>query len=140
MALPTSIRLPDDLNEALDERARDSSSTKSALITGALREWLITQAHPRIHFVTTTTGERRAALLAGPQVWTVAEAWLQHDRPARTVENLIEATGLAGPDVEAALAYWAVHQAEIDQIVERHWRDQDQALSAWERRQALKDL
>ena len=35
------------------------------------------ESHPGIVFVKTVTGERRAALTAGPQVWTIAEAW-QH--------------------------------------------------------------
>ncbi len=40
--------------------------------------------------------------------------------------------------VEAALAYWADHRHEIDQIIERHQAAQDAALATWERRQALR--
>ena len=35
-------------------------------------------SHPGIVFVTAVTGERRAALAVGPQVWVVAESWQQH--------------------------------------------------------------
>jgi len=40
-------------------------------------------------------------------VWTVAEAWLQHDKDGRTAVVVADALGLATADVENALAYWA---------------------------------
>ena len=95
------------------------------------------QAHPGIVFVTTVTGERRAALAAGPQVWTVAEAWQQHPAGERTSAVVADAVGLTVRDVEAALSYWADNPEEIDDVVRRHHEDQDRALDAWERRRAL---
>ena len=70
-------------------------------------------------------------------MWTVAEAWLQHDKAGRTVEAVADALGLPAVDVEAALAYWADYQDEIDDLISRHHASQDEALAAWERRQAL---
>jgi hypothetical protein len=90
-----------------------------------------------VMFVATVTGERRAALSAGAQVWTVAAAWLQHDREERTVAVVADALGLSAIDVETALAYWADYQDEIDDLISRHHVSQDEALAAWERRQAL---
>lgn len=110
---------------------------KSTVVVSAVREWLRMQAHPRIVFVTTLTGERRAALAAGPQVWTVAESWLQHDKRERSARTVADALGLSVVDVEAALAYWADYRDEIDEVVERHQADQDEALAAWERRRKL---
>ena len=95
------------------------------------------QAHPGVIFVATVAGERRAALSAGPQVWTVAEAWLQHDKDERTAALVADALGLSDVDVETALAYWADYKDEIDDLVSRHHASQDEALAAWERRQAL---
>jgi hypothetical protein len=129
--------MPPELDSALASFARRKRTTKSSLIVAAVGEWLATQAHPQIHFVTTVTGERRAALLAGPQVWTVVEAWQQHEPPERTPPAVAESTGLDPADVEAALAYWADHKAEIDEILERHALEQDEALAAWERRRKL---
>jgi len=106
-------------------------------VVGAVREWLRMQAHPGIVFVTTVTGERRAALAVGPQVWTVAESWLQHDKRSRTPDVVADALGLTVTDVETALAYWADYREEIDELIEQHHADQDDALAAWERRQAL---
>ena len=103
----------------------------------AVREWLRMQTHPGIIFVPTITGERRAALAVGPQVWTVAEAWLQHDKADRTAAVLAEALGLAAADVETALAYWADYKDEVDDLISRHRLSQDDALAAWERRRQL---
>lgn len=86
------------------------------------------QAHPRIIFVTTNTGERRAALISGPQVWVVAASWCQHPAANRTVEVVAEALGLPVADTEAALAYWAAYRDEIDRLIEIHQADQDAAL------------
>lgn len=95
------------------------------------------QAHPRIRFVATNTGERRAALLCGPQVWTVAESWLQHPAEERSPQALAETLDLPAVDVEAALSYWAEYRDEVDRVIEIHEADQDAALRAWQQRRAL---
>jgi hypothetical protein len=92
------------------------------------------QAHPGVVFVATVTGERRAALAAGPQVWTVAESWLQHEKDQRTADVVADALGLTPADVETALGYWADHQDEIDELIGRHHASQDEVLAAWEHR------
>lgn len=93
--------------------------------------------HPGIVFVSTLTGERHAALAAGPEVWTVAESWLQHDESERTAAAVAEALGLARTEVEVALGYWADHEDEINELITRNHASQDDALAAWERRRAL---
>jgi len=105
-----------------------------------VREWLRMQAHPGVIFFSTITGERRAALAAGPQVWTVAEAWLQHDKEELSAAVVADVLGLSAVDVQAALAYWADFQDEIDDLIDWHHVSQDEALAAWERRQALDDI
>ena len=67
----------------------------------------------------------------------MAEAWLQHEGDERKVDVVADSVGLDVEDVEAALAYWADYRAEIDGILERHREEQDEALAAWTRRQAL---
>lgn len=110
---------------------------KSSVVIAALREWLRMEANPRIVFVTTVTGERRSAISAGPQVWTIAEAWQQLPVRKRSTTEVAETLGLSESDVEAALSYWAEYRNEIDPLIEQHQRDQDDALAAWERRRAL---
>jgi hypothetical protein len=137
MTSPTNVRFPDQVDRSLSDYARRSGAKKSTVVVGAVREWLRMQAHPGIVFVTTVTGERRAALATGPQVWTVAESWLQHDKSERSVAVVADALGLPVSDVETALEYWADYREEIDSLVEREQASQDDALAAWERRQAL---
>lgn len=95
------------------------------------------QAHPGVVFVSTVTGERRAALASGPQVWTVAESWTQHGKQERTPAAVADVLGLTVADVEAALAYWVDFRDEIDGLIARQHDSQDEALAAWERRRAL---
>ena len=95
------------------------------------------QSHPGVIFTTNVTGERRAVLSAGPEVWTVAEAWLQHGKDERTSGIIADAIGLTHVEVEIALGYWAEYRDEIDDLVRRHHASQDDALAAWERRRAL---
>ena len=137
MVAPTNVRFPDAVDKLLADYARQSGAKKSSVVVGAVREWLRMQAHPGIVFVPTLSGERRAALAIGPQVWTVAEAWQQHDKSDRTTAAVADAVGLSAADVETALAYWADYQDEIDELISRHHASQDEALQAWERRQAL---
>jgi hypothetical protein len=108
------------------------------VVIRATEEWLRMQAHPRIYFVSTNTGERRAALLSGPQVWTVAASWRPHAAKERKAKTIADALEVLVVDVEAALTYWAVHREEIDRLIEVHEADQDAALRAWEQRQALR--
>lgn len=139
MVAPTNVRFPESVDRGLSDYARQSGAKKSTVVVSAVREWLRMQAHPGVVFVATVTGERRAALFVGPQVWTVAQAWLQHDKAERTAAVVAEALGLTPVDVEHALAYWADFPDEIDDLISRHRASQDEALAAWERRQALDD-
>jgi len=140
MSSPTNVRFPDPVEDSLSRYARHTGSRKATVIVGAVREWLRMQTHPGIVFVTTIDGERRAALAVGPQVWTVAESWRQHEANVRTPAVVADALGLAVVDVETALAYWAEFRDEIDSLISRHHAAQDDALAAWERRRALDDL
>lgn len=140
MSSPTNVRFPDPVDRSLSNYARRTGSKKSTIVIGAVREWLRMQAHPGVVFVTTVDGERRAALAVGPQVWTVAESWLQHDVGDRTPAQVADTLGLTVIDVETALAYWAEYRDEIDTVISRHHSAQDDALAAWERRRALDAL
>src|SRR5579875_4144791 len=125
MVAPTNVRFPEAVDERLSAYARQTGKNKSTVVVSAVREWLRMQAHPGVVFVATVTGERRAALTAGPQVWTVAEAWLQQDKAERTAAAVADVLGLSPADVETALAYWADYQDEIDDLISRHHASQD---------------
>ena len=137
MVVPTNVRFAESTQASLSRYVRASGHTKSSVINRAVDEWLRMQVHPRIRFVTVETGERRALLVDGPQVWTVAESWLAHDSAARSPKAVADAVGIPVALVEAALAYWAEYRDEIDEVVDRHRATQDEELKAWERRRAL---
>lgn len=137
MTSPTNVRFPGSVDADLAAYARRVGARKSTVVVAALREWLRMEAHPGIAFVATVTGERRAALATGPQVWSVAEAWQQHGQDQRSAATVAGTLDLTMRDVETALGYWADHREEIDELVARHHAEQDQALAAWERRQAI---
>lgn len=137
MVSPTNVRFPEPIDKHLADYARSIGAKKSTVVVEALQEWLRMEAHPGIVFVKTVTGERRAALAAGPQVWTVAEAWQQHPSRQRSPAKVAATLGLTVRDIETALAYWAEYRDEIDDLIDRHHTSQDEALAAWERRRAL---
>lgn len=137
---PTNVRFPDPVDRELAEFARRSGMPKSTVIVGAVREWLLMQELPGIVFRPTNTGERRASLVVGPQVWTVAAAWLDHKGKSRTPAVVADTIGLPLPDVETALAYWAQNREEVDAQIVFERAAQDEALAAWERRRALDAL
>ncbi|SRR5260370_19797659 len=137
MVAPTNVRFPEAVDKGLADYARQAGAKKSTVVVSAVREWLRMQAHPGVVFVVAVSGERRAALSPGPQVWTVAEAWLQHDKDERSAAVVAEALGLTAADVENALGYWADFRHEIDELISRHRASQDEALAVWERRRAL---
>ena len=140
MVAPTNVRFPEPVDRRLGEYARKARAKKSTVVVVALNEWLRMQDHPGIVFVPSGSGERRAALAGGPQVWTVAESWQQHDKKHRNPEVVADALGLSRHEVESALAYWADNREEIDEQVSRHQAEQDEALGAWERRRSLDAL
>lgn len=137
MSSPTHVRFSDPVDDMLASYSRRSARSKSGVVNTAVSEWLRMQQHPRIRFLSVETGERRAALLDGPQVWTVVDAWNAQDAQDRTVPAMSELLGLSPASVDAALSYWADFRDEIDEIIERHHEAQDEALSAWERRRAV---
>ena len=140
MVAPTNVRLPDSVHTALDSFTKRSGGRKSAVVSTAVSEWLRLQDHPRIHFVSPVPGVRRAALVDGPQVWSVAEAWLQAGAASRSVDSVAQAVGLRSDQVEAALSYWADNRDEIDGLIEQIHLAQASEYAAWQRRRALDGL
>jgi len=132
-----SIRLGPAAEQSATSYMGRTGWNRTLLVNTALVEWLRIQDHPGIRFVATANGTRVAALANGPEIWTVAESWTQHEPSERTVENVAQATGLTHNEVETALAYYADYRDEIDDEIDRLHLAQEQARLAWERRQAL---
>jgi hypothetical protein len=133
MSVALSVRLPEVVSESLNTYVSERSANRSTVVTQALDEWIRLQAHPGIRFVTLPTGDRVAALERGPEVWTVAEAWVTIESAERSVAEVAHVTGLTTAEVETALRYYAAFQPEIDTELRRVWQAQQDAQSAWER-------
>jgi hypothetical protein len=132
--------LPEKVDEALSAYLRRTGARQSTVIGTAVSEWLRLVNHPRIRFVEPVRGERRAALVDGPEVWSVAESWQQHAPEERTVAGVAGTLGLRPDQVGAALAYWADNREEIDTLIDRIHLAQDEEYAAWQRRQALQAM
>ncbi|MCL1838038.1 MAG: hypothetical protein FWG47_01805 [Propionibacteriaceae bacterium] len=137
MVAPANVRLSEPVYNALTAFTARTGVPKSTVMSTAISEWLRLQGHPRIHFVSPIPGARRAALVDGPQVWSVAEAWMQSSGTDRSVESVAEVTGLRLDQVEAALSYWADNRDEIDTLLGQIHAAQEEEYAAWQRRKAL---
>lgn len=118
----------------LERRARVTRVPKTALADRYIEEGLAMDTYPGIVFRDGPSG-RRPAVIGGPDVWEVIQVFLAEDRNARaTSENLNLRPGL----VEAALAYYADNQEEVDEWIQANRIMMDEAAVAFERRQAIK--
>jgi hypothetical protein len=137
MVSPRHVRFPEQVDGALESYVKRTGATRSSVISLAVSEWLRLRNHPRIRFVEPVPGERRAALTDGPEVWSVIEAWLQHESSERSVALVAESTGLRLDQVETALAYWADNRREIDSLIDRLQAAQAEEFASWQRRRAV---
>ena len=133
MSVALSVRLPEAVDSSLEAYVAQQGDTRSAVVSRALDEWIRVQNHPGLRFVTLPNGERTVALERGPEVWTVAEAWVMADSATRSVEETAYVTGLTVAEVQTALRYYAEFQGEIDAEMARVWRAQELEQAAWER-------
>jgi hypothetical protein len=137
MVAASHVRLPDRVDRQLSDYVRQTGLTKSSVMATAVSEWLRLRNYPQIRFVEPAPGDRRAALADGPQVWTIAELWLQTESDERDPATLAAQFGLRVDQVQAALAYWADNREEIDGFIDRLHAAQEEAYAAALRRAEL---
>jgi hypothetical protein len=101
-------------------------------------EGLRSQEHPGIVFRAGPSG-RRAALVAGPDVWEVIAAL--RSSGARDEKRAVTATAtemtLSLAQVQLSLEYYGSFPAEIDEQIAENERAATEALDAWHARQRL---
>src|SRR5215472_9110174 len=118
----------------LEQRARLTNVPKTALADRYVEEGLAMDTYPGIVFRDGPSG-RRPAVLGGPDVWEVIQTFLAEDRDTRaTSENLQLRPGL----MEAALAYYADNQEEIDEWIGANRMMMEEAAAAFDRQQAIR--
>jgi hypothetical protein len=132
-----SIRFDQVLLERLRRRASAQDTTASGLAQRLVDEGLRAQEHPGVVFREGPTG-RRAALIAGPDVWEVVAA-LRHSsaRGEEAIVAVAEEMNLSVAMVKTALDYYGGYPDEIDAEVEENERAAEEAFSAWQAQQRL---
>jgi hypothetical protein len=140
---PRSIRFDESVSARLTSYVAShpgwsGSSAANRFVDEALRM----DEHPGIFFRDGATG-RRAVLIAGPDVWEV----IREVKLTRSAEPTLDAdeitvlvstnSGVSVRVIDIALRYWSAYPTEIDAWITEAEAFEEQALQAWERRQAL---
>jgi hypothetical protein len=137
MSRPLSIRFDQALLERLRRRAAAQDTTPSGLAQRLVDEGLRAQEHPGVVFRDGPSG-RRAALVAGPDVWEVVAALR---RSTARGEAAVTATAgemsLSIAQVKTALDYYGSYPDEIDEQIAENERAADEAHAAWQAQQRL---
>lgn len=133
-----SVRFKDArVLERMQAEAVARHVSASALAEQLIDEGLRSRRHPLIAFRDGPAG-RRAHLVGGPDVWEVVDGVVGGDVPVD--ERLARATelfGLRPALVEAALAYYAEYEDEVDALIGANRRAADEAEQLWIRQQRL---
>lgn len=142
MPTPRSVRLSDDALNRLGELAARRQVSVASLMERLLEEALRREEHPAITFRDGPSG-RRAGLVDGPDVDEVVRALRQVQaeepglEPLETARSVAEVMSLSAHRVQAAIAYYADHAAEVDARIEADQRAADEAEAAWLRQQEI---
>lgn len=138
MTSPLSIRFDAALLERLRRRAALQDSTPSGLAQRLVDEGLRSQEHPGIVFRDGPSG-RRAALVAGPDVWEVISAVRASGAKdeKRAIKLVATEMVLSPAQVQLALEYYGSFPEEIDAQIAENERAAAEALDAWHARQRL---
>jgi hypothetical protein len=137
MPRPTSFRLPEELLDRVDDEATSTGVSATALVAGILDEGLKTRRFPGITYRDGPTG-RRAALVAGPDIWEIIRALKQTPgRDERRVRNLAEELGLLPKQVRLAVDFYGANPTEVDDRIALEDRAAERLRGLIERRERL---
>lgn len=120
----------------LRERAARAQQSQRQLAERYIDEGLRMDDHPGIVFREGPMG-RRAGLAAGPDVWEVIAALMEHPtRGRRAIAEVAQLQELSEGQVQTALDYYGEYAQEIDELVRRNEEAAERAEGAWRRQQA----
>jgi hypothetical protein len=133
-----SIELDGALLDVLDEHGREDGESREEATARLVEEGLRMAKHPWVFFRDGPAG-RRAVLMGGPDVWQVADVFL--DQPmgddesiGRTVERTVGLMGQPHHLVRAAVLYYLDYREEIEHWINRNADEAEQAEAEWLRR------
>jgi hypothetical protein len=132
---PFSIRMSERTLARLGDLARRRNEAKARTAERLIDEGLRMEDHPGIVFRDGPTG-RRAALVAGPDVWEVMET-LQGTglRGEKEVAATAEWGNLTSAQVHAAVRYDAEYRDEVDERIALNREEARHQHAAWLRGQ-----
>lgn len=133
MSHPLSVRLSDATINRLGARARRVHLPPRTLAQRYVEEGLRMDEHPLIRFADGPAGRRARLLGTGKDVWEVIAVVRDNDAEAAEAASYLEIPlGL----VQAAIAYYGIYTAEIDQQIEANEQEADEAHTAYQAGQA----
>jgi uncharacterized protein (DUF433 family) len=127
-----SFRLRKEILDALEERARDSGQSASALAARYIEEGARMDEHPLIRFTDRPSGRR--AMLAGTRL-NVADIVVAA-KAAGSAERAAESLDLPLVKVRAALRYYADFNDEVDTEIDRDRRLAEREEGRWRAEQS----
>lgn len=137
MATSTSFRISDAAKTRLASRAAREGVTATALLDQLIVEGIDQLDYPGIVF-RGPARERRAALVAGPDVWEVIARLQELDgSEEQRISVLADEVDLHPRLIRIALDYAAEHPAEIERRIEANRAMAEQSQRAARQRAAL---
>ena len=137
MSRPTSLRLPDDVRERLDDESQRVSAAPSTLAVVLIDEGLRMRRFPGIVFRDGPTG-RRAGLAKGPDVWEIVRDLKRAQGTGRQPIGFVaEETGLAPEMIGLAADYYVVYPEEIDDRIATDARVAEELRELADRRKRM---
>lgn len=134
---PLSIRFDPALLDRLRRGAAARGTTPSGLAQRLVDEGLRCQEFPGIVFRDGPSG-RRAAVVAGPDVWEVVRAVRDSElRTDAAIDTASVELDLPVATVRLAVAYYGSYPREIDAEIAENERAADDARRSWESQQRL---
>ncbi|WP_069167802.1 hypothetical protein [Nocardia altamirensis] len=119
-AVTTTLRLSQSASRRLAARAAREGTTSAALLDRLIREGVDQLDHPGIVFRGPMT-DRRAALVAGPDVWEIVARLQELDGPVdRRIEQLSARCSLHAGKIKIAIEYARDHGNEIIERIGRN--------------------
>jgi hypothetical protein len=117
MTQPTSFRLPAELLARLEEEARRSGSSVTALVSSLLDEGLKILRFPGIVYRGGPAG-RRPGLVGGPDVWELIRA-IKHasGQGEERLQNVADELGIPASRLRVAVDFYVAFPEEIDERI-----------------------
>jgi uncharacterized protein (DUF433 family) len=117
-AIQKSLRLPEETVKEIDRISRESGEDFSATAKGLLEQAIKMRRCPGIVFASGISGRRARVAGTGIEVWEIIAQYKSLDSNPKILQESFH--WLSPGQIKAALGYYAVYPAEIDEIIARN--------------------